>query len=509
MAVTRMTNYHEDPREDGRPDPLISRELEEGLIGLLIFYGNDLVDEINERLPRGAYTFVSRQCRDVYTALLSMHARGHSIDTDSLIAHLRMTGGVKTDANEDWLRALDDGIHRDPQYARDWADDLAEMAWRRYVRDDVAADLKHATEHKTREELDNLIMSHVDALSLGAGAGAADELQVLTLDEAIALPPLVGILGNLLFDESVCYLYAQSGRWKSFTALDWGLCIATGRPWMGKPTQQGAVVYVCSEGARGMGKRAQAWKMRNGVRGFIPFYIIPMSVDLTNMAQMGALQRKIDALNITPALIVFDTLAASNSGDENDASNARAIDNAARRLIRRYAPASVLIIHHAGYDASHMRGSSAFGANADIVIQMKGGTPNERITPGEPVTLVSVKPKEGEAFDDITLTADLQTWADESGVTHGSLVMIPCDKPAAAAAALTAQQRRKQANEDAALAALEDADPQDGKGANDWKRASGLPHTTFFDTRKALIGAGKVEALLNGNYRLVSTGSTE
>ncbi|HET9111671.1 MAG TPA: AAA family ATPase [Ktedonobacterales bacterium] len=471
---------------------LANREAEEGLVGGLLVYP-DRMDDVTAIL-RGDEKDLIGAARYVYHAALALWREGAAIDFITVAERMRQMGTLEDNGGLSYVSHLASNAAM-PGALEEYARILRRLSERRAHRAQAEYLAREAV-HCVNDEAYDIIVRSVGEALTGMGEGIDEALPILTDAEAEALPPLQGILGDILFDESVSYLYGPSGRWKSFVALDWSLSIATGRPWMGRHVVEGDVLYICSEGARGVGKRITAWKQRHGWTGPTRLRVMPVAIDLANASQVSALPRRLEALDIEPRLIVFDTLAASNSGDEKEAVNANVVTAAARRLIRAHPGVCVLIVHHTGYDTTHMRGSTAFYSNADTVIRIEGGEANRRIEPGEPITIVSDKPKEGEPFRDITLTADVETWASEDGAAiHSSLVMIPGE----AAKAAKARDRELSPQRKAALAALESAGP-DGLGASAWHKASGMSHGAFYDAIKFFVNAQLVSIGAGGNY---------
>ena len=477
-------------------------DAEAGLLGGLMAYP-DHFDVVAEILIGEERDFHGSAHRVIYNALLTIWRLGEPIDLVLVIDQLRQMDRLEDAGGVSAVSRLL-SIAPPPDRLEPYARIVRRMALRRADMRLGASLMQDAYSCDNDEAYAILRRSYGDALSESGVAGELEALPILTDTEAEALPPLKGILGDILFDESVSYLYGPSGRWKSFVALDWSLCIATGRSWMGRPVVEGDVLYVCSEGARGIGKRITAWKARHGVQGQTRLRILPLALDLANAAQVAALPRRLGALEIEPQLIVFDTLAASNSGDENTAENAARITAAARRIIRAHPGVCVLIVHHTGYDNTHMRGSTAFYSNADTVIRIEGGEANRRIEPGEPITIVSDKPKEGEPFRDITLTADVQTWASEDGERiHSSLVMVPGD-------GLLAKAKTKNENltpkRKAALAVIEAAG-KDGLSWSAWLSASGMSRSSFYEMVSDFVSAKLVDINAAGDYYRLSASS--
>ncbi len=70
------------------------------------------------------------------------------------------------------------------------------------------------------------------------------------------------LLEGVLERESVAVLYGAQATFKSFLALDWACCAATGAAWHTRAMVPGFVVYVAAEGFKATGKRLRAWATR-------------------------------------------------------------------------------------------------------------------------------------------------------------------------------------------------------------------------------------------------------
>src|SRR5258708_36015727 len=116
---------------------------------------------------------------------------------------------------------------------------------------------------------------YLDAMLNGATVGAAMEpfaknghstvevapkFQQLTDVQAENLQPVEGIIGDVLFEDSIAFLYGRSGRWKSFIALSWALCVATGLNWLSPKVKPCPVVDVAAEWARTLDNRQHVEK---------------------------------------------------------------------------------------------------------------------------------------------------------------------------------------------------------------------------------------------------------
>src|SRR5688572_10978575 len=87
-----------------------------------------------------------------------------------------------------------------------------------------------------------------------------------TVSELIDLPTPEWLVEGVIAVGALAGLYGPSGEGKSFLALDWALCVATGQNWQGRTVRRGPVVYVAAEGGRSIGKRVTAWMDAHKVR---------------------------------------------------------------------------------------------------------------------------------------------------------------------------------------------------------------------------------------------------
>lgn len=194
------------------------------------------------------------------------------------------------------------------------------------------------------------------------------------MNQDLSIPPLVE---EILDTETVNVLYGGSNTGKSFVALDLSFCIATGRPWAGRRTLQGGVVYVAAESPGSIRRRVMA--LRTVYRGIdhskVPLWMVPVPVDLvTNnegvddlIATVRDLQRRHSI-----RLVVVDTLACTMAGgDENSFETMGALAARLGRL-RAECKTAVLGVHHAGKDADRgARGHSSLRAAVDTELELR------------------------------------------------------------------------------------------------------------------------------------------
>lgn len=191
----------------------------------------------------------------------------------------------------------------------------------------------------------------------------------LPLDEAEqdALPPPTWLLPGVLPADQLVMLYAPSKGWKTFLALDWGMCIATGNPKWGA-IEAAPVVYIAAEGATGLGKvRRPAWRLLHGVDAPAPFHIIQ---HMPHVAMEGQIAEMIAAIKAKLPngckLLVIDTLARFMAGFDESGAKDASITIEALEHIKRELGCTIICLHHTGKDAARgERGSSALRAGFD------------------------------------------------------------------------------------------------------------------------------------------------
>ncbi len=154
---------------------------------------------------------------------------------------------------------------------------------------------------------------------------AAATFPVLTRAKLADVTHPEWLIRDLVITDGLCCLYGLFGSYKSFIALDWGLCLATGTDWCDRTVKQCDVLYIAGEGVGGLKLRVAAWKQHHGITDPIPgFRIVPLAVNLMDKAEAERLiltvveEQKADGFD--PKLVVVDTLHRSMpGGDENSA----------------------------------------------------------------------------------------------------------------------------------------------------------------------------------------------
>ena len=197
--------------------------------------------------------------------------------------------------------------------------------------------------------------------------------------DQVALQQTSDYLVKKLIDRrSLVVVFGQSGVGKTFWIIDLVAHIACGFPWRGRRIKQAMVVYIASEAGRSILPRFVAWgenRIGEAREERVPLAIIPRAVNLLDEEDIKKLLTEMkdigEEYNSPIALVVFDTLARSMAGgDENTSKDMGKVIAVADR-IREEVGAGTIFVHHSGKDASKgARGSSALFAAADTVIEV-------------------------------------------------------------------------------------------------------------------------------------------
>lgn len=193
--------------------------------------------------------------------------------------------------------------------------------------------------------------------------------KLLTRAQLADLPQPAPLIADTLDRGTLVLLAGYTGTCKTFIALDWACCVASGHPWQGRLVEQGPVLYIAAEGAAGLHERISAWETAwASSAGGLTLLAEPVS--LLNRAAVTELAELASADGYR--LVVIDTLARSIVGaDENSARDVGLAVDAAE-CIRRGSGATLALVHHTGKDKSTVRGSSALEAAADTVYVTEG-----------------------------------------------------------------------------------------------------------------------------------------
>ena len=194
-------------------------------------------------------------------------------------------------------------------------------------------------------------------------------------------PQLSGLwlIKRFLTQSGLALIYGHPGSGKSFLAIDIAMHVALGWEWNGRLTKKGLVVYIGAEGQNGLRNRIVAFRRQHGLKGPLPFALIPCPVDL--QAAGADTPRVADAVHLAvqrygekPALIVVDTISKTfGAGKENTDDMATYVANCGR-LAAEF-NCCVMPVHHRPKDAesTEPRGHGSLKGGVDTVILVEAG----------------------------------------------------------------------------------------------------------------------------------------
>jgi AAA domain len=303
-----------------------------------------------------------------------------------------------------------------------------------------------------------------------------DKFKLLTVGGLAELPDPDWLIEGMVPVRGFVNLYGPPKSGKSFIALDWGLSIAIGVPWLGHQVRTGPVVYVYAETPSDLKARVPAWCMAHDVSP-LEFLMLPARVNITDAGERDGLVRLIEQRGVTPALVIIDTLAkCSGATDEQNNTEMGRFVDACESLRDRF-DCAVMVVHHSGKDiAAGSRGASAIPAAIDAQFQ------------------VTRKGRKGK----VKLINEHQ----RSGAEHADLwlALVPCEK-ALLVEKTTAPGKdggttpKEPTDRDKVIAALAQHMPE-GISDSAWKDAAmqaGVAERTFARRKKDLIEEGLVK----------------
>ena len=146
--------------------------------------------------------------------------------------------------------------------------------------------------------------------------------RLLSLAELRKMPRPKPLISGVLYSNMEHNLFGPQGVTKTFLALDWALCMAYGRRWMGLKTEHARTLIVCGEGGgRMIADRIEAWLLHHEVSDDTAanemIRVTELPVQMLEVDQVDDLLALIDEFGEFD-FIVIDTLAANfGPGDEN------------------------------------------------------------------------------------------------------------------------------------------------------------------------------------------------
>jgi hypothetical protein len=257
---------------------------------------------------------------------------------------------------------------RDP-FEPEYGEDKAKL----YINDNGTINVNswcHG-KHVYRLGKDGILYPHTSALK-------KNTFKLMGMNEILTQPaPLHWLIEGYMLTGAQAQLIGESTIGKTFSAVDMGLCIATGSKFMGKlDVTQGAVVYINAEGFTGMKWRVYAWMQERGLLDAdVPFYLSEQRVDFLDLIDVEHAAKTIAAAAAKHggkiAAVFTDTYHRNMTGDENSSLDYGKFQAAMEDLCRPYGAAGIVMHHPGAADKDRGRGSTAMKPSMDTEFLLK------------------------------------------------------------------------------------------------------------------------------------------
>jgi len=418
--VRRRRSVSTAERFDEEPDgdvahlrvPPHSREAEQSVLGGLLLE-RDAFGRISDILS--VADFYRHEHRLIFGAIEALIAAGQPVDVITVFEQLE--GETFDFGGLSYLNALAQSVPSAANIRR-YAEIIVERATLRQMiaaSDEIAT---HAFNPQGRTVAELIDQAGTALRAIGDARKLKSKRMPL-----VDLPDLIAraetrrqLVKGVIPAESIGVMFGGSGSFKSFIALDAGLHVAHGLPWLGRRTAQGSVIYLAAEGGDELGQRADAWHRARRLKPDAPFHVAPVAMDLLRDA--WRVVEAAQAKGVTPALVVVDTLSQTFGGEENSAPEIAAYMRELGARFRDLWHCAVVVIHHSGHTATERpRGSSAIQANTDYLY---GVFREEKELMA---TLACTHRKGGAPFDDVLFSLSKRVLGtDPDGDEISSLV---------------------------------------------------------------------------------------
>ncbi|MEC9051835.1 MAG: AAA family ATPase, partial [Actinomycetota bacterium] len=244
-------------------------------------------------------------------------------------------------------RMDDDPGDRDP-----YLDPQAEALRQQREREDFARDV--------RREVRTMRAREAARAQIAAENTARHDYtdHYLSRSQLLDLPAPDPLIDRVLPRHAYGILRGRDHSLKSFTAVDWACCLATGKPWQGHATVQVPVLYIAGEGAHGLAARIEAWEYAWG--RLVPDTHLTIRKTALDLPAPGpAFDHLLEHITSRGyGLIVVDTLRrVSGAADGNSSEMGRVIDNL-DRIKQATHDGTVLAVAHTDKGDHDTRGYS-------------------------------------------------------------------------------------------------------------------------------------------------------
>jgi RecA/RadA recombinase len=185
------------------------------------------------------------------------------------------------------------------------------------------------------------------------------------------------LVGGLIVEQALGFIYGPPGCLKTFIALDMALSFATARQmwWDRAIERSGAVIYISSEGQADLKFRIMAWEANRKTNAdSAPFRLIRQSINFMSGDDVGKLIATVQAIADETgqkiAAVFVDTVSRVLPGAEENLQKDMTIFVAACDAVRQRFGTTVIGIHHTAR-AGNMRGSTVIPGAGDFIVEVR------------------------------------------------------------------------------------------------------------------------------------------
>jgi hypothetical protein len=226
----------------------------------------------------------------------------------------------------------------------------------------------------------------------GHDAESAFNFPIYTAKQILALPPVpMRIPGLSLPKKGLAGLVGPSGHGKGLVSEDMAVSLATGGMFREFVVVQCPVAIIVAEGFHGIAGRERAVYAHRGIAEDtdVPLYYIAAAPQLDDPMAADQVAADLRRLDPRPEVLLVDTYRATNSGDENDSTDAARYIRSLQ-MLAGVIDGLVLTIIHAPWQGDRERGSTAWRAAQDWVglVQKQDDI----------ITMTCLKAKDGPEF---------------------------------------------------------------------------------------------------------------
>lgn len=418
------------------------------------------------------WMFTHDRCRQVFQSIVRTFGEHRTADAISVLRDLR---GREEEALERFVFDLMDMVAT-PHLLEPHVEQLVHAA----IRTKAARELRIDPEPPLDSELERAMQTIQD---LRRHLSRRPPLELLTDAQVEALPTPSFLVGDAIVEQGLSMLFGPPASWKTFLALDVAQSLQTGvTSVLGPVPRARPCVYVLAEASGGFGRRLAAWREAHKVSKATGLLILRRALLINDPREQALLVSALNDLESPPALVVLDTVARTNSGDENLAADVRRYVDGCDKL-RAEVGCAVLLLHHPGWKTDRERGSTSWRASVDTLMRID-------VEGDGRGTLTCEKQRDAEGFHDIAL--DLTP-------TGSSAVIRVCDPSSPPSGDPPAAVRRT-------LRLLSQHSDEDGLSATAWRNVvheqAGFSESTFYRHAKALYRGGFVTKEKIGRSRI-------